>query len=231
VTKKRWSNWLPWSKTNCTTWRAYSAGLRTIQIRGDNEALPLLKQAVTIDPNFAMAHDVLAMIYAHLDDNGMAAEQARKAYELKERVTEREKFYIDSSYYSLATGELDKEAEVYKRWKLAYPRDPTPLHKMAYCDGFLGRYEKAAAAYREAIKLEPSDVVNYGDLAGIYLTLNRLDSAQNVLHDLQTRNLEHEYVPEVSYLLAFMRDDSAEMSKLVTAAETNAEIQDILLAS
>ena len=211
--------------------KAYSAGLGTIQIRGDNEALPLLKQAVTIDPNFAIAHAVLATVYANLDDNGMAAEQARKAYALKERVTEREKFYIDSAYYSLVTGELEKEAEVYKRWKLAYPRDPTPLHKMAYCDGFLGRYEKAAAAYSEAIKLEPNDVVNYIDLAGIYITLNRLDGAQSVLHDLQTRNLEHEYVPEVSYLLAFMRGDSAEMSQLVTAAETNPETQDILLSS
>jgi serine/threonine protein kinase len=211
--------------------KAYSAGLGTIQIRGDNEALPLLKQAVTIDPNFAMAHAVLATVYANLDDNGMAAEQARKSYALRERVTEREKFYIDSSYYSLVTGELEKEAEVYKRWKLAYPRDPTPLQKMAYCDGFLGRYEKAATAYSEAIKLEPSDVVNYIDLAAIYITLNRLDSAQGVLHDLQTRRLEHEYVPEVSYQLAFMRDDSAEMSKLVTAAEANPESQDILLSS
>ena len=211
--------------------KAYSAGLRTMQTRGDDEALSQLKRAVTLDPNFAMAHAVLATIYANLDDGDMSVEQARKAYALRERLTEREKFYVDSAYYSLATGELEKEAEVYKRWKLAYPRDPTPLHKLAYCDGFLGRYEKAAAGYSEAIKLEPNDVVNYIDLASTYIILNRLDSAQGVLHDLQTRKLEHEYVPEVSYLLAFMREDSATMSKLVTAAETNPESQDILLSS
>jgi tetratricopeptide (TPR) repeat protein len=211
--------------------KAYSAGLRAMQTRGDNEALPLIKRAVTLDPNFAMAHAVLATVYANLDDNGMSAEQAGKAYALRERLTEREKFYVDSSYYSLATGELEKEAEVYERWKLAYPRDPTPLHKLAYCNGFLGRYEKAAVGYSEAIKLEPNDVVNYIDLAGTYITLNRLDSAQGVLHDLRTRKLEHEYVPEVSYLLAFMRNDSAAMSKLMTAAETNSESQDILLSS
>ena len=211
--------------------KAYSAGLRTIQTRGDNEALPLLKQAVTLDPNFAMAHAVLATVYGNLDDVAMAAEQATKAYALRERVTEREKFYIDSSYYSLVTGELEKEAEAYERWKLAYPRDPTPFHKLAYCDGFLGRYEKAAVGYGEALKLEPNDVANYIDLAGTYITLNRLDRAQSVLDDLHTRKLDHEYVLEVSYLLAFMRDDSAAMSKSLAAAESNPASQDILLSS
>ena len=211
--------------------QAYSAALRTSRSHGDNEALPLLKRAVALDPNFAMAHAVLGTVYSNLDDAALAAEQASTAYALRDRVTERERFYIDSSYYNMATGELEKEAEVYEQWKLAYPRDPAPLHKLAYCDGFLGRYEKAAAEYSEALKLAPNDVVNYVDLASTYITLNRLDAAQNVLHELQTRKLEHEYVPEVSYLLAFMRGDSSEMIRLLTAADNNPESQDILLSS
>src|SRR5262249_53589002 len=149
------------------------------------------------DPNFAMAHATLAMVYSNLDDIAMAAEHAKLAYALRDRVTERERFYIDSSYYNMATGELEKEAEVYEQWKLVYPRDPTPLHKLAYCEGFLGRYEEAAAGYSEALKIEPNDAVNYIDLASVYVVLNRPADARNVLHELQARKLDHEYANEV----------------------------------
>src|SRR6516162_514008 len=177
--------------------QAYSAALKIRQSRGDNEAFPLLKQAVALDSNFAMAHAVLAAVYSNLDDAAMASEHAKQAFALRDRVTERERFYVDSSYYNMATGELEKELEVYEQWRLAYPRDPSPLHKLAYCEGFLGRYERAAAEYDEALKLEPNDVVNYIDLASTYIVLNRLDDARNVLDELQARKLEHEYTAEV----------------------------------
>jgi serine/threonine protein kinase/Tfp pilus assembly protein PilF len=211
--------------------QAYSAGLRAKQSRGDDEALPLLKRAVAIDPNFAMAHAVLGMLYSNLDDSALGAEHTRKAYELRDRVTEREKFYVDSSYYNMATGELQKEIEVYEQWKQAYPRDPAPYRKLAYCEGFLGQYEKAAAGYRQALTLEPNEVVNYVDLASTYIILNRPDEAKRVLDELQARKLEHEYAPEVSYLLAFMRDDAKEMMGLVSAAAVNPGSADILFSS
>jgi eukaryotic-like serine/threonine-protein kinase len=210
--------------------QAYSAALKVRQSRGDNEALPLLKRAVDLDPNFAMAHAVLGEIYLNLDDASQATKHARKAYELRDEVTEREKFYVDASYL-VATGELDKEIEVYEQWKQAYPRDRVPYEKLAYCDGFLGQYEKATAGYREAIKLEPNDVVNYVDLASTYIILDRLDQAQTVLDELKARKLAHEYVPEVSYLLAFMRGDSKGTEKLISAAPANPDSEDILYSS
>jgi len=211
--------------------KAYSAALKIRQSRGDNDALPLLKRAVVLDPKFAMAHAVLGTVYSNLDDGASAAEHATKAYQLRDVVTEREKFYIDSSYYSVVTGELEKEIEVYEQWKLAYPRDRTPYHKLAYCDGFLGQYDKATAGYREALKIEPNDVVNYVDLAATYIILDRLDEAKNVLDEVKARKLEHEYVPQISYLLAFMRGDATEMQRLVTAAAGNPQSGDILFSS
>jgi len=211
--------------------QAYSAALRTKRSKGDDEALPLLNRAVELDPNFAMAHAVLGTVYSNLGDAALAAEQTKKAHQLRGQVTEREKFYIDSSYYNMATGELEKEIEVYEQWKQAYPRDWVPYHKSAYCDGYLGRYDKAAAGYREALKLEPDDVVNYIDLANTYITLNRLDEAKSVLDEIQTRKLEHEYVPQTSYLLAFMRDDIKEMERLVSAATGNPSNEDIIFLS
>ncbi|MGH9643164.1 MAG: protein kinase domain-containing protein, partial [Terriglobales bacterium] len=177
--------------------QAYSAGLRARETRGDDEALPLLIRAVSLDPNFAMAHAVLGMVYSNLNDDALGAEHARKAHELRDQVTEREKFYVDSSFYNMATRELGKEIDVYEQWKQAYPRDPTPYRKLAYCEGYLGQYEKAADGYREAMNIEPNDVVNYIDLASTYITLNRLDDAATVLNELQKRKLEHEYVPQV----------------------------------
>jgi serine/threonine protein kinase/Tfp pilus assembly protein PilF len=211
--------------------KAYSAALKIRQSRGDNDALPLLKRAVALDPKFAMAHAVLGTVYSNLDDGPSAAEHATKAYQLRDVVTEREKFYIDSSYYSVVTGELEKEIEVYEQWKLAYPRDRTPYHKLAYCDGFLGQYDKATAGYREALKIEPNDVVNYVDLASTYIILDRLDEAKNVLDEVKAHKLEHEYVPQISYLLAFMRGDATEMQRLVTAAAGNPQSGDILFSS
>jgi eukaryotic-like serine/threonine-protein kinase len=211
--------------------QAYSAALTIKRSRGDNEALPLLKRAVALDPNFAMAHAVLGTVYSNLGDAALAAEQTTKAYKLRERVTEREKFYVDSSYYNMATGELEKEIEIYEQWRQAYPRDRLPYQKLAYCDGYLGQYEKATAGYREALNLEPNDVTNYVDLASTYITLNQVDEAEAVLHEVQTRKLEHEYVPQLLYLLAFMRDDSEEMKKLVSAAIGSPASADILFSS
>jgi len=209
---------------------AYSEALKARRSRGDNEALPWLKRAVALDRDFAMAYAHLGTTYSNLDDAAMAAENIRKAYQLRDRVTERERFFIDSSYY-IATGELSKETEVYEQWKQEYPRDRVPYEGLAYCYGYLGQYDKAVAGYRTALELDPGDVVSYVDLASTYITLDRLDEAGAVLHELQRRNLEHEYVPLLSYLLAFMRDDQEEIERLVSSATSNPASEDIVLAA
>lgn len=209
---------------------AYTEALKAIRSRGDNEAVPWLKRAVALDPDFAMAYAHLGTTYSNLDDAAMAAENIRKAYQLRDRVTERERFFIDSSYY-ISTGELSKETEVYEQWKQAYPRDRLPYEELAYCYGYLGQYDRAVAGYRKALELDPGDVVNYVDLASTYITLDRLDEADGVLRELQRRNFEHEYVPLLSYLLAFMRDDQLEIGRLVSSATSNPASEDIIFAA
>jgi tetratricopeptide (TPR) repeat protein len=209
---------------------AYSEALKAKRSRGDSEALPWFKRAVALDRDFAMAYAHMGTTYSNLDDAAMAAENIRKAYQLRDRVTERERFFIDSSYY-ISTGELSKETGVYEQWKQAYPRDRLPYEGLAYCYGYLGQYDKAVAGYRKALELDPGDVVDYVDLASTYITLDRLDEAGAVLHELQRRNLEHEYVPLLSYLLAFMRDDHVEIERLVSSATSNPASEDIILAA
>ena len=211
--------------------QAFSAGVKTSQTKGDNEALPLLKRAVALDPDFAMAHAILGTVYSNLGEDDLAAQHVNRAYALRDRVTEREKFLIDSSYYNMSTGELDKEIEVYEQWQHLYPRDRTPYHKLAYCEGFLGQYEKAVAGYREAIRLDPNIASNYVSLAGTYMNLNRFDEAKGILDELSARKLDHEFAPEASYLLAFMRNDTGEMGKMIATVASKPETADILLSS
>ena len=211
--------------------QAYSKALKNRYSQGDPAALTLLKRAVELDPNFAMAYAVSANVYFDLGESALSVVAAQKAYALRERVTERERLYIDSGYYGIVTGELEKEAQIYEEWKEIYPRDQTPHQNLALYHGYLGQYEQALSGYREALRLEPNNAMNYVTLAGTYINLNRFDEAKAILDEARARKLDHELVPWISYLLAFLRDDSPEMQNQVLLASSNEAIGDYLLAS
>ncbi len=109
--------------------QAYSQGEKTMVVKGDSAALPFFQRAVELDPNFAVAYAGMAVSYSNLDEVGRAAENARKAYALREKVSERERLRIETSYYMFATGELEKAARVYERWQQTYPRDGCALRE------------------------------------------------------------------------------------------------------
>jgi serine/threonine protein kinase/tetratricopeptide (TPR) repeat protein len=210
--------------------QAYSKAVKNRSTQGDPAALTLLKRAVELDPNFAMAYAVSANVYFDLGETALSVIAAQKAYALRERVTERERLYIDSGYYGIVTGELEKEAQIYEEWKEIYPRDQTPHQNLALYNGYLGQYEKALAGYREALRLEPNNAMNYLNLAGTHMNLNQVDDAKTVLDEARTRKLEHELVPWVSYLLAFLRNDSPEMQRQGQLASSPEPSGDYLLA-
>jgi serine/threonine protein kinase/Flp pilus assembly protein TadD len=210
--------------------QAYSRAMGNRSSKGDPAALPSLKRAVELDPNFAMAYAAMGTVYFNLGEEALAVAATQKAYALRDRVTERERFYIDSGYYGIALGDLEKEVSIYQQWKETYPRDQTPYQHLALYEGYLGRYEKALDGYRKAILLEPNDAVNYVNLAGTYINLNRFDDAKAALDTTQSRKLEHELVPWISYLVAFLRNDSREMEKVVPASSGEG-IEDFMLLS
>jgi len=210
--------------------QAYSRAMGNRSSKGDPAALPSLKRAVELDPNFAMAYTAMGTVYFNLGEEALAVAATQKAYALRDRVTERERFYIDSGYYGIALGDLEKEVSIYQQWKETYPRDQTPYQHLALYEGYLGRYEKALEGYREAILLEPNDAVNYVNLTGTYINLNRFDDAKTALDTTQSRKLEHELVPWISYLVAFLRNDAKEMEKVVPASSGEG-IEDFMLLS
>jgi DNA-binding winged helix-turn-helix (wHTH) protein/tetratricopeptide (TPR) repeat protein len=210
--------------------KAYSLGRKTLYAQGESAALPFFKRAAELDPNFAMAHAWISCVYRDLNQMERAAEVARKAYELREKVSERERFFIEAYYYFVATGEIEKAAQSDEMWRQTYPRDAQPYVHLGASSVFLGNWEKALEMHREATRLEPNDAGNYLNLGFAYTSLNRLEEAEAVYKQAEERKLGHEYLLQSRYQLAFLKGDAAQMAQWVSAAMGKPGAEDLLLA-
>ena len=209
--------------------KAYSLGLRTSRVKGDTAGLPFFKRALELDPNFAVAYNAIARAYNNLGEVGRSQENERKAYDLREKLSEHERLSIEATYYLFVTGELEKAARAYERWQQIYPRDYLPYTDLSFIYGNLGNFEEAFKKEREAIRVEPNDEINYSNLANDYVALNRLDDADAVYQQAEERKLQGESLLEVRYLLAFLKGDTAQMAQLVSAAMGKPGTEDVLL--
>ena len=127
------------------------------------KAIPHLKRAVELDPNFAMAYATLGVAYSNLTQGDLAESFLTKAFDLKERASEREKLYISSHYYDIVTRELEKAIEIYEQWVQTYPRDTVPRDNLALRYQAIGQQEKALASSSEAMRIDPKDVYAYSE--------------------------------------------------------------------
>src|SRR5580692_11227635 len=211
--------------------KAYSLGQKTRFAKGETAALPFFKRAVELDPKFALAYRAMAVAYSDGNEIGRAAEYSRKAHDLREKVSERERFSIDGFYYFIATGELEKAAQTYELWKQTYPRDSIPYANLGYIYFSLGNYEKALEESREALRLEPNNALSYLNVGGGYTDLNRLDEAEAVYKQAEERRLESETLLLGRYQLAFLKGDAPKMAQLASAAMGKQGTEDLLLAA
>ena len=209
--------------------KAYSLGMRSWFANGDTAALPYFQRAVELDPKFAMAYARLAMVYDNLGENALTTENMRKAYELREKVSEWERLYLEAHYYDRATGELERAAQVYEVWQQTYPRDWVPYNNLRGLYAVFGKYEKALEEGREAVRLEPGNEDNYFGLGHTYIALNRLDEATAVFKQAEERKLEGGGILWGRYVLAFLKDDAREIERLVSSAAGNPGSENELL--
>jgi eukaryotic-like serine/threonine-protein kinase len=216
--------------TSLEALKAYSQAGKTHQEKGNAAALPIYKRAIELDPNFASAYAGLGIAYSNLNEPGLASDNFRKAFELRDRVSEREKFRISAYYYSFVTGELEKANQTYELWAQAYPRDDVPPTDLAVDYGFLGQWEKAVADTLEDLKLNPDDGVGYGNLVGFYAALNRLDEAKATYQQALARKLDRLTLHASLYGVAFLQNDSAEMNRQAAWAAGKAGAEDLLLS-
>jgi tetratricopeptide (TPR) repeat protein len=211
--------------------KAYSLGVKMFNTKEATAALPFYQRAVDLDPNFAMAYASMSSGYSILNEVGRGAENARKAYDLREKVSERERFWIEGTYYLFATGELEKAAQTYELWQQTYLRDAIPYTNLGYVSTVLGSWEKALEESRAALRLESSNVANYINLGQAYTVLNRQDEAEAVYKQAEERNLESEFLLQSRYFLAFLKGSAAQMVHLVSAAMGKPGAEDLLLAA
>jgi DNA-binding winged helix-turn-helix (wHTH) protein/tetratricopeptide (TPR) repeat protein len=208
---------------------AYSLGRKVFFEKGNTPALPYLQRAVELDPNFAIAYRALGTMYGNLNQSGRMAENLRKAYELREKVSQRERFYIESSYYWMGTGELEKAIPADELWRQSYPRDYALYVHLGAIYVRLGNLEKALEETRESVRLEPNSGINQSVLCLAYIYLDRLDEAEAVLKQAEERKLESEGLPGARYGLAFLKGDTAQMARTVSAAMGKPGTEDVLL--
>jgi eukaryotic-like serine/threonine-protein kinase len=198
--------------------RAYSMGYQSQVIeRNQLAAIPLFTQAIGQDPNFAMAYARLGFSYQNLGQHRRAAENFRKAYELRRRVSERERFYIMSRDEQFVTGDLEAGRKTLELWAETYPRDIVPPDDLWNLYSLLGDHEKAVAAAQHSVKLEPRHAGPFLSLAKAYIDLNRLDDARAAIRDAQVRDPHTPQARFLLYRIAFLRNDTAGMRQEVEA--------------
>jgi eukaryotic-like serine/threonine-protein kinase len=198
---------------------AYSAGWKFHTTSGAMAALPLVKRAVEIDPNFALAHATLGRQYADLDESDLSAASTTKAWQLKDRTSDREKFFIAATYEILATGNLEQARQICEAWAHTYPREALP-HVMlsGYPNKAAGRYEQAVAEARKAIEFDPDFAMAYFNLGINNVYLNRPEEAENALHRAVGRGLDIDEFSMLQHDIAFLKGDQAGMEREASRA-------------
>ena len=191
--------------------KARTQAVKAEREHGSAEAVLFDKRAIELDPNFALAYDDLGTSYSNLNQPSLAAEYLKKAFELRDRATERERFHITAAYYTNVTGELDKSIQTYEQWKQVYPREIAAYINLGDNYVILGQYEKAAEETREGLHLELNNVVPYVNLGQIYLALDRFNEVKAITDDALGRKIENVELHLNLYALAFLKGDALVM--------------------
>jgi tetratricopeptide (TPR) repeat protein len=205
--------------------KAFSLGEEQRANIGDSQSIPFYKKAVELDPNFALAHARLGVVYGNMQELDLARESIKQAYALRDRVSELEKLYVEHHYYSTVTGELQKEIETLELYRRTYPRDFTPPNNLAITYSQIGELERSLDAAQDAVRVEPHHALPYTNLAGAYARVGRWDEAKAVCQKAVAEKFDSLFTHIMFYKIAFLEGDEAEMRRQVEWARGNGEEQ------
>ncbi len=210
--------------------QAYALGHYTIDALNDYPSgIPFFEKAISLDPNFAMAYLGLAESYQPLSELERCAENARKAYELRDRTSEREKLAISSFYDLVVTGNLEAARKSYQLWAQTYPRDEEPPSYLWIAYTFLGNYQKGQAAASQAVKINSGSGNNEVNLAYADQWINQLDQAKATVQEARAHHVDSPWFPLVLYNVDFLLHDAAGMERQVAEATAKPGVDDQIL--
>jgi eukaryotic-like serine/threonine-protein kinase len=208
-------------------WRSYSAAMKAQQRKAQAaETIPLLRRAVEIDPQFALAYAHLGRQYASLGETELADQNIARAYELRNRVSDQENYFITFNYDREVTRNLELARQTLESWAATYPRDMEPHGFLgAFTTQGSGHYDKAVEEGLKAIELDPNYAIGYANVAFAYIYLNRLSEAEALLRKASERGIESVNFSLVRYFIAFLRGDQPALEREMTQRQAKLEAQ------
>ena len=210
--------------------KTYSLGSKVWNEQGETQAIPFFSKAIELDPNFAMAYCRLGEIYDILGESTKASEYLTKAYPLRDRVTEAEKYKILTQYYFGVTGEMEKARQLCELWAQSYPRETEAHLNLGFIYSLFGNYEKANAETLEAVQLDPDNSIGYANLIQGYAVVNQLDKAKAMYQESVRRKLDKGGPRVYMYGVAFLERDREEMERQTEWAADKPGVADWLLS-
>jgi serine/threonine protein kinase/tetratricopeptide (TPR) repeat protein len=209
--------------------KAYSMGWKVVASPGGDAAIRFFKHAVEIDPKFASAYASLGLMYGSSGETELGTENIGKAYELRDRASDNEKFFITAYYDGRATGNQKKAQQTCEAWAQAYPREWTPHSFLAgFIYPVLGEHEKAADEAQKVIELAPDFGVGYALLGSNSLSLDRLGAAEDAVRRASERKIEIPLLALVRYDVAFLNGDNEGMQREVAAARGKSGVEELI---
>ena len=203
--------------------QAYGLAHQTESSNQGADAVSLYQRAISLDRNFAQAYLGLGIDYFNHDETSRAAENIRKAYELRERVSEREKLGIETFYNAVVMGNFEAARKSQVLATQIYPRDARAFSNLGVFYSYLGDYEKSLAASQQALKLNPGAARNYSNLLIDYLHNNRLEEAASTAGEAKSHNLDSPFIHVNLYLVDFIRRDAAGMEREAALGKNGSE--------
>jgi len=203
--------------------KAYSTGMKLHYSGGCAVGIPFFRRAVEIDPKFAMAYANLGLCYSGMGESVLSSESTTKARQLRDRTSDRERFFIDFLYDRQVTGNLEKAYQTLELWYRTYPRGGDPPTAQDLLGGIsthgTGRFERAIETSQKEIATHPDFVFGYGGLASSYFFLDRFPEAESTLQQAYERKLEFPNHLVMRYNIALLKGDKDQMDRVVARAK------------
>jgi eukaryotic-like serine/threonine-protein kinase len=208
--------------------KAYTEAVALREGGAEMDAIASLDRAIAIDPRFALAHTTLSSIYGGLGETGRSEEYAKKAYDHREHVSERERLFITYQYHDRNTGDQFKAREALDVWKRTYPRDYRPANALAVLLNRLGDYDGAVAEAEEAMRRNPEHAFPHSNLAFAHRGAGRYGRAREIAGQAIARGIETLPMRRLLYQMAELEGNSEGAAKQLDWAATRTRGFDIV---
>jgi tetratricopeptide (TPR) repeat protein len=210
--------------------KAFTTARQVYGSSGRARAQPLFERAIAIDPDFAIAHAQLGIFYSNEGESALSRQSTIKAYQLRHRASDAERFFIEMAYDRQVTGNMDREIETLETWAQSYPRDNTPHGLLAgFATRSTGRYKESVAAAERSMARDPEggSAASTNSKAYAELHLNRLDAAEATIRRAEELKLASEYFV-IRYFIAFLRGDGEGMNQQAAMARASRSTEDLI---